>query len=242
MMTKEDKRYYFLFLSICLIASFIQNKTLWMLINPLFSLVSIYYYCKIRKTILTVKDSFFIASLCSAAIQEIFLAQRYNKSSLLFGVFFLFLMFFFFILSIQQEREYLLIGRKNMFTISIIIVVSAIICYICFFLPVIPDYLVFPVFVHVFCLFFSILIAVNRSANAESYYYVIGGMIMFVFTSLIAGVSLFITSFPLCYFLERLSFMLGICFLTQGLLKSYSGRRTKKIKSLTNMSAYIDIF
>lgn len=228
-MTKKEERYYYLFLSICLIASFSQNIILWVLINPLFSLISIYFYYKNRKFSLFPKDTFFIASLCCSSIQEIFIAQRHDKWSLLFGILFLFLMFFFFILTIQEEREYLLFGRKNMIIKSILIIFSAILCYILFFLPIIPDYLVFPIFVHVFSMFFSFLIAANRTINRKSYKFVVAGMVMFVLTTIIAGTSLFIQDFPLSYFFERLCFMLGISFITQGLLKSYSDEKNENI-------------
>ena len=141
MMTKDEKRYYYLLLSICLIASFSQNYILWMLTNPIFPMISIYFYYKIREPVFLPKDSFIIASLCCAAVQEIFIAQRHDKSSLLFGILFLFLMFVFFILSIRQEKKYLLIGRKNMLAKSMFIIITAIICYVCFFLPIICYYL-----------------------------------------------------------------------------------------------------
>lgn len=219
-MTKNELRIYYLSLCICLVASFSQNLVLWMLINPIFPLISIYFYYKIRKKDLQTKDTYFIASLCVASIQEIFIAQRHEKWSILFGVFFLFLMFFFFILTIQQEKPYLFFGRKKMFFKSIVIIFSAILCYVLLFLPIVPDYLVFPVFIHVFFMFFSFLISANRTANRISYNYVIAGMVMFVMTTIIAGISLFIQDFPLSYFIERLCFMLGISFITQGMLKS----------------------
>lgn len=220
MMTKNELRTYYFLLCICLISSFSQNLVLWMLINPIFPLISIYFYYKIQKTDFQTKDSFFIASLCVASIQEIFIAQRPDKWSLLIGIFFLFLMFFFFILSIQQEKPYLLFGRKKMLFKSILIIFSAILCYILIFLPIIPDYLVFPVFLHIFIMFFSFLIAANRTVNQESYNYILMGMILFVITTIVAGVSLFIHDFPLSYFIERLCFMLGVSFITQGMLKS----------------------
>jgi hypothetical protein len=233
MMTKNELRTYSLSFCICLVASFSQNVVLWMLVNPIFPLISIYFYYRIRKNNFQTKDFFFIASLFGASIQEIFIAQRHEKWSLLLGVFFLFLMFFFFILTIQQEKSYLLFGRKNMLFKSVLIIFSAILCYILLFLPILPDYLVFPVFIHVFFMFFSFLISANRTTNQLSYNYVIAGMILFVMTTIIAGVSLFIQDFPLSYFIERLCFLSGINFITHGMLKSnWVETQHKSIKNI----------
>lgn len=241
-MTKKELKIYYCCLIACLSVSFFENVRLWMLINPIFSIVSIYFYQKNRNATFDNKDTFFITSLCCSAIQEFFVAQRPDKWSLLISIFFLFLMFFFFILSVQQEKAFLLFGRKNMLLKSILIIFSAILCYVLLFLPTVPDYLVFPVFVHVFFMFFSFLISANRITNRASYNYVIAAMVMFVLTTIVAGISLFIVDFALSYFVERLVYMLGIGFMTQGMLKSHWIEITKKTISRKPLASEITNF
>lgn len=151
-------------------------------------------------------------------------------------------MFFFFILSIQQEKTFLLFGRKNMLVKSILIIFSAILCYVLLFLPTVPDYLIFPVFVHVFFMFFSFLISANRITNQASYNFVIAAMVMFVLTTIVAGISLFIVDFALSYFLERLFYMLGISFITQGMIKSHWIEMSKNSTYKKSLTSEIESF
>jgi hypothetical protein len=241
-MIKKELRIYYCCLIACLSVSLLENVRLWMLINPIFSIVSIYFYQKNRNATFENKDTFFITSLCCSAIQEFFVAQRPDKWSLLISVFFLFLMFFFFILSVQQEKAFLLFGRKNMFIKSVLIIFSAILCYVLLFLPTVPDYLVFPIFVHVFFMFFSFLISANRITNQASYNYVIAAMVMFVMTTIVAGISLFIVDFMLSYFWERLFYMLGISFITQGIIESHWIEMSKKTKNKRPLTTEIESF
>ncbi len=127
-----------------------------------------------------------------------------------------------------------------MFFKSIVIIFSAILCYVLLFLPIVPDYLVFPVFIHVFFMFFSFLIAANRTVNRISYNYVIAGMVMFVMTTIVAGISLFMQDFLLSYFIERLCFMLGISFITQGMLKSnWIEIKQKATQNIKNQGSFV---
>ncbi|CAH0995695.1 hypothetical protein EMA8858_01820 [Emticicia aquatica] len=221
-MNKKQLLVYYTILLLLLTAVFFQNIALRMAMNSLFPIVSIIFYFYSRKNNFNSKDQYYVASLCAASIQEIFTVWRHQQWGINWGIFFLFLMFFFFIQTIKQEEQYLLFGKNKLFIKAAIIILAAVCFFASIFLPFIPDYFIIPLFVHTFSMFFSFLVALNRRTNHQSYILVILGMVLFVFTTLFASVSLFIIDFPLSYFFERLSFLLGTSFITIGIIKSYS--------------------
>jgi hypothetical protein len=217
----KQHRIYYASLLLCLTAVFVPNIALRIAINLCFPIISFLLYFQSRKNLINLKDKFFLGSICATFMQDLFVVWRLQKWLMLIGIFFLYMMSILFIQAVRQEKQYLILGKNKPLLRLMIIIAVSVLFFTTIFLPVTPGFFIFPIFLHCFSLFFAFLVAINRQTNEQSYWFVISGMILFIITTIIVGTSLFISDFPFSYFCERLCFMLGISFVTQGVLKSY---------------------
>lgn len=211
---------YYTILVLYLIVAFFLETNLRIMVNVSFCLFSTFFYYSYRKKSLQNQDIYFIICLMFAAIGCLIPAWRYKQTGLTLEILISTFMLIFLLLSLKSRNQYLFLGTNWALLLGIALILLSILYFTNHFLPYIND-LDAPISVlFVFALGFIFIITLIRTVNDTNYFLLFLGVFFVIMSCIVAAFSIYHNTFALNNFWEDALAILGICFLTSGMLKA----------------------
>lgn len=210
---------YYTILFLYLILAFFLNTNLRIMVNFLFCLFSTFFYYDSRKKATNLHDTYFIIFLNFVAIGCLIPIWRYLQLGLAIEMLNSIFSLTFLLLSIKSKNHYLFLGKKWVLFLGIIFILLSILYFTTRFLPYINDLNAPLSVVVVFLLGFIFIITLIRTVHDKNYLQLFVGTCFVIASCVVAGVSIYHSTFALNNFWEDALTITGICFLTTGMLK-----------------------
>lgn len=210
---------YYTILFLYLIVAFFLNTNLRIMVNVLFCLFSAFFYYNSQKKELNTQDIYFIIFLNFVAIGCLVPVWRYLQIGLAIEMLISIFSLTFLLLGIKSKNHYLFLGKKWVLLLGVILILLSILYFTNSFLPYINDLNAPLSVVVVFLLAFIFIITLIRTVNDKNYLLLFIGICFVIASCVVAGVSIYHSTLALNNFWEDALTIVGICFLTSGMLK-----------------------
>jgi len=189
------------------------------MVNVLFCLFSSFFYYDSRKKVINLQDTYFIIFLNFVAIGSLIPIWRYLQLGITLEMLISIISLTFLLVSIKSKNRYLFLGKKWILLLGVIIILLLILYFTTNFLPYINDLNAPLSVIVVFLLAFIFIITLIRTVHDKNYLLLFVGICFVIASCIVAGVSIYHSTLALNNFWEDALSIVGICFLTSGMLK-----------------------